>query len=92
MKTSRVIWGIFAIVSVILIGSAFRPAAASYAGNDPYIIICNTNSIPMDIDRQVSRAGGTVTKILPQIGVVVASSGEPDFAGQAGKGRRCRIA
>jgi subtilisin family serine protease len=85
MKKSRVIWGIFIVASVILLGSAFRPAAAGNAGNDPYIIIFNANAIPMDIDRQVSRAGGTVTKILPQIGVVVATSGEPDFAPKASR-------
>jgi subtilisin family serine protease len=85
MKTSRIIWGIFAIVAVILLGSAFRPAAAGIAGNDPYVIIFNTNSIPMDIGSQVSRAGGAVTKILPQIGVVLATSGEPDFAPKASR-------
>lgn len=85
MKTSKMIWGIFAIVSVILAGSAFHPASARNAGPAPYIIICRTSAIPVDIDKQVFRAGGAVTAKLHQIGVVIATSDDPEFTKKASK-------
>jgi len=85
MKASKVIWGTFVIVAVILLGWAFRPASAGYAGTAPYVIICNTSAVPVDIDKQIFRAGGAVTSKLHQIGVVVATSDNPDFAKKASK-------
>jgi subtilisin family serine protease len=85
MKTLKAAWGGLILVSVILLGWAFRPASAGDAGNAPYVIICKTNAIPAGIDKQIASAGGTVTSRLHQIGVVVAISEKPDFAKKASK-------
>ena len=44
------------------------------------IIYHQQNSLPQSADRSVERAGGVITARIPQIGVAVAESSNPDFA------------
>lgn len=85
MKKSKAVWLGAVLVSVILLGWAFRPAAADSAGHAPYVIICNTNAIPDGIDMRIAAAGGDTINKLHQIGVIVVNSEDPDFAKKASK-------
>lgn len=85
MKTSKIIFGTFIVAAVILLGWALRPASAGSAGYAPYVIICNTNAIPAGIDTRIVAAGGDTMNMLPQIGVIVVDSGDPDFVKKASK-------
>ncbi|HJQ34477.1 MAG TPA: S8 family serine peptidase [Pyrinomonadaceae bacterium] len=44
------------------------------------IVYHQQNSLPSDADRSVGKAGGTVTRRLPEVGAAVAESSNPNFA------------
>lgn len=50
-----------------------------------YIIIAKGNSLPANLAQSVSTAGGTLTRIIPEVGLAVASSSKATFAAQAAK-------
>jgi lantibiotic leader peptide-processing serine protease len=58
--------------------------SAEPAGTKSYIINFS-GSLPTDLEAQVSTAGGVVTSRFDQIGIAVASSSDPAFAGRAAK-------
>lgn len=45
-----------------------------------YLILSNGNSLPSNLAQQVASAGGTVTSVMPQIGLAVAESANPNFS------------
>ena len=50
-----------------------------------YIIDFTGNDVPADLAAQVQKAGGTLTAVIGQVGVAVATSDDPGFAGRAAK-------
>ncbi len=70
------------IVLLLVAGSAVPVTAAGPTRS--YLLISSTNQLPTDLAAQVASAGGTLTGVIPHIGVAVASSSEGDFAGRAG--------
>lgn len=50
-----------------------------------YVIDFTGTSLPANLAAQVQAAGGTLTMSIDQIGIAVASSSDPAFAGRAGK-------
>lgn len=61
-----------------------RQAAPASNASKSYIINFS-GTVPTDLEAQVSAAGGAVTMRFDQIGVAVASSSDPAFAGKAAK-------
>ncbi|MBZ0275473.1 MAG: S8 family serine peptidase [Anaerolineae bacterium] len=57
-------------------------AVSAQGGARSYLILATGNSLPAGLTAQVAAAGGTITRVIPQIGVAVAESSNPNFAGQ----------
>jgi subtilisin family serine protease len=66
-------------------GSPTLQVVAPPANAKSYLINFTGTALPSDLAAQVSAAGGTVTTSFAQIGVALAQSGDPAFAGRAGK-------
>ncbi len=50
-----------------------------------YIVISATESLPSGLERGVAAAGGAVVSTVPQIGIAVAISANPNFAAKAAR-------
>ncbi len=68
------------IVALLLL--AVAPVALAQGGPRSYLIVANGNSLPNNIQALVNAAGGTITNTIPQIGVAVAVSSNPNFSSQ----------
>jgi subtilisin family serine protease len=56
------------------------PAVSAQSGVRSYLILANGNSLPAGLQSQVAAAGGQVSGLIPQIGIAVATSANPNFA------------
>src|SRR3954471_1139709 len=73
------------IKRLVILGAtaALSLAGSAYADGTQYIVaLKQTNMIPATVDASVTKAGGTVTNRLPEIGTLGVSSTNPDFAAQ----------
>src|SRR5690606_3115225 len=69
------------LLAVVLVATTAAPVAAQ-APSRSYLLVAQ-NKIPNKIEQEVAAIGGTVERIIPQIGVIVVSSNNPDFKAQA---------
>jgi lantibiotic leader peptide-processing serine protease len=72
----------------VLLPTANSPAMAQGAEKRYAIVFHQSSSLPQDAEQIVRAAGATATMLLPQIGVVSATSSAPDFAGSIGTDAR----
>jgi len=56
------------------------------ASSERYVLVYNGNKVPAKAKEAIEAAGGQLVKTLPQVGVAVAVSSNPDFAAAAAKG------
>lgn len=70
------------LLAALTVPNSGAPARASAQGvTKRWVIVYHQqNFLPPDADRGVGRAGGTVTGRIPEIGVAVAESSNPNFA------------
>jgi subtilisin family serine protease len=53
-------------------------------GSRQYVIVAtDTAALPGELGAAIGAAGGTLTHVMPEIGVAVATSGDPQFASKA---------
>ena len=64
---------------------AFASPVSAAAPAKSYIIMAKGNSLPANLAQSVSTAGGTLTRIIPEVGLAVASSTKANFAAKAAK-------
>ncbi len=57
-----------------------------------YIVTAHANAFDAKLAQRIAAAGGTVTRLLPQIGVAVVESDDPGFSKRAGKIKDVRSA
>ncbi len=50
-----------------------------------YVVVGNAGKLPAKFEAAVTAAGGTITRVLPQIGVVIVESSSPRFRESLGK-------
>lgn len=69
-----------------VVGPAEEPAAAvtngaasAVSAGNSFVILGNGNKLPRNLERDVAAAGGTIESTIPQIGVAIVSSENPDF-------------
>lgn len=69
-----------------VVGPTEEPAAAVTNGaasavsvGNSFVILGNGNKLPRNLERDVAAAGGTIESTIPQIGVAIVSSENPDF-------------
>ncbi len=65
-----------ALASVVCVTSAHAAT---------YVVSANQNKLDHKLAAQIEAAGGTITARLPQIGIAIVESDNPDFANSAGK-------
>lgn len=72
---------ILILLLIVLVGAlSVTVVAAQSGGMRSYIVVANTRGgIPRAVEAQIRAAGGTITKNLSQIGVLVVSSANPNF-------------
>ncbi|WDI31376.1 S8 family serine peptidase [Hyphococcus flavus] len=74
---------ILKILAASVIGAAGFVTAA-FADDGRYILLMKSkNSVPGNLASQVESAGGTLVRTIPQVGVAVATSSDPNFAANA---------
>jgi subtilisin family serine protease len=66
-------------------GSPTLQVVAAPADAKSFLINFTGSQLPADLGAQVAAAGGSLTTSFTQIGVALASSGDPGFAARAGK-------
>jgi subtilisin family serine protease len=67
----------------VILAAAFAVPAAAESKSRSYLIIAKSNKLPAKLEKHVGAAGGTITRTIPQIGIAVATSSNPDFAADA---------
>ncbi len=72
---------ILILLLIVLVGAlSVTVVAAQSGGMRSYIVVANTRSgIPRAVEAQIRAAGGTITKNLSQLGMLVVSSANPNF-------------
>lgn len=82
--TRRITTFTITIVTLALVVGSTAPAAAAPRSSS-YILLARGNNLPTSLERDVQKAGGTITRMLPEIGLAVAESGDDAFAAQAAR-------
>ncbi|MEE4195849.1 MAG: S8 family serine peptidase [Anaerolineae bacterium] len=79
MKKFLVVLSLILIVAMV----GIVPVAAE-GPEGRYIILLKKNAIPADLASQVEAAGGTLVRTLPEVGIAIAVSSDPDFTSEIG--------
>ena len=67
------------VVVVLLVGAVSMATAQARVRN--YVVLATSeNALPSGLIQEIQAAGGTVTEALPEIGIAVVSSANPNFA------------
>ena len=68
---------------VALAGASSKAATPAGAANDGVYVLIARNTLPADLDAQVAAAGGTLTRVIPEIGVAFATAQTAGFQSRA---------
>lgn len=72
------------VLAAILCGMLVTPAGAQDRARS-YLLLSSGAELPQDVAASVAAAGGSVTSLIPQVGIAVASSSDANFKANAGK-------
>lgn len=74
----------FSILSALALTAVISIGGAHAQGSDSrYIILFNKSAIPASADSKIARAGGEIVVSLPQVGIAIATSSDPEFSARA---------
>lgn len=68
---------------VVTLSAIGMLAAAGMAHAGQYIILYKKNAIPSNVEKEITSAGGTLIRMIPQVGIAVASSDDANFLSKA---------
>lgn len=68
----------------LLIAALASPAWAGTQGQS-YLLMARGNDLPRGLERQVQAAGGSITRTIPEIGLALVQSDNPDFSRAAAR-------
>ncbi len=93
MKSRRLFAVMLALVTVVSLTSVAPAVAAplqteTASTAETYIVLYKTNAVSKDAASVITKAGGQLVYSYGEIGVVIASSDNPDFAANLGKDSR----
>ncbi len=74
MKKLLLLIGLLVLLLVVVGGVGAQASTRSY------LILSNGNALPSNLAQQVAAAGGTITRMIPEIGMAVAESANPNFS------------
>jgi lantibiotic leader peptide-processing serine protease len=66
------------MLSLLLVLVAIVPAHAT-APERSYMVMAKGNRIQPQLEQQITAAGGTIRRAIPEVGILVVSSANPDF-------------
>lgn len=52
---------------------------------DSYLVVSQSNELPVGIEKSIAKANGSVTRTMPQVGIVAVKSEDPAFISKASK-------
>lgn len=84
MEVSLMKRSIALFVLVAILASVFALPAGAQASRS-YIVLASSSALPSGFAAAIAKAGGVITRSLPQIGVMVVSSSNPNFLADAGR-------
>lgn len=69
------------ILTILLVILFTFSGTAVLAQDQPqsFLILANSNRLPNRLENRIEAAGGEITRIIPEIGIVVATSNDPNF-------------
>lgn len=74
----------FSILSALALTAVLSISGAQAQISDSrYIILFNKSAIPASANSKIARAGGEVVLSLPQVGIAIATSSDPEFVTRA---------
>jgi lantibiotic leader peptide-processing serine protease len=73
------------VIASVSFGSYSAVPVTAASQGESYILMANGNLLPDNIESRVVQAGGTITRFIPEIGLVVASSTDPNFPTKASR-------
>jgi subtilisin family serine protease len=73
------------LVLVVLLAVTLVSPASAQSSSRSYLLISSANSLPAGLEAAVSKAGGTLMRTIPEVGVAVAESASADFKAKASK-------
>ena len=74
---------LFTALAVAAIATGLLAMGAAQAQAEQYLVVAQSNDFPGDRLQAVEAAGGEIMKGFPQIGLVVATSADPEFPAKA---------
>lgn len=63
-----------------LVAASLVTASTGVATAKSYIVLSSGSGLPAGLEKKIAAAGGSITRTIPQIGIAIASSDNPDFA------------
>lgn len=79
-RVKAVLVSVGLLIATVTAASAAPASAATQGADSTYIVLYHDGASSADAAATVSNAGGTLVASYSQIGVVIARSGDPDFA------------
>lgn len=79
MKFRWTLSALLALVLAVINGPALADQGHSY------LVMARDNDLPRGLERQIAAANGTITRTIPEVGLVIVSSSDPDFARSAAR-------
>jgi subtilisin family serine protease len=71
------------LVAAAVLAGGLLIAGVAQAQEEQYLVVAAGNGFPEDRVQEVEQAGGQIVKVLPQIGLAVAISADPEFPAKA---------
>ncbi len=74
-----------ALLAIALLGASLASLASTAAANDAktYIVISNRSTLPRGLEARVAALNGNIVNTLPEVGAIVVTSSDPNFAADA---------
>ncbi|HRQ23242.1 MAG TPA: S8 family serine peptidase, partial [Anaerolineales bacterium] len=77
------------VLIVVLVAAsfsaAFAPPVTAASQSQSYILMAKGNTLPKNLEARVNQAGGSITRLVPEVGIAVVSSANRKFASAAGR-------
>ncbi len=73
------------IVLIAMLAAVFAVPVGAQGESRSYLLMANGNKLPANLVKSVSAAGGVVTQTIPEVGLAVVTSSDPNFAVRAAK-------
>lgn len=73
------------VVLVAVFVTMFVIPVGAQSPTRSYIVMANGNSLSAKVEAKIINAGGTIERLIPQIGLAVVSSSDPNFSTNAAK-------